>query len=126
MNPPVLKSLKTTVAVTAAALTMGALAATPSVAATAPAVQKAPSAAAYHAHKHGKVIARSGVNIRSHPTTHSSILGGYPHGAIIKIKCKVIGENVQGNNRWYKLAYQPGWVSARWVKNLEHIPWCHH
>lgn len=127
MNPPVLKSLRTSAAVATAALALSAVAAAPAVATTAPSGQapSAPSATAYHHwYKLGKVTARHGVNIRQYPNTHSRILGSYPHHAIVKIKCKVRGEEVRGNDRWYKLAWRPGYVSARWVKNLDHIPWC--
>lgn len=140
MNPPVLKHFKASAVVAATAITLSGLAAAPALADTAPVGQNAPMAAPQsmtadatmetmgHPHRHGlgKVVARTGVNIRKFPTTKSKILGAIPHGKIIKIKCKVRGENVDGNNRWYKLAHRPGWVSARWVKNLTHIPWCKH
>ncbi|GGO85204.1 SH3 domain-containing protein [Wenjunlia tyrosinilytica] len=72
----------------------------------------------------GRVVARSGVNIRSTPSTKGRVLGSFRSGALIKIECKVIGESVLGNNRWYKLDDRPGFVAARWVQNLSPVPWC--
>lgn len=127
MNPPVLNKLKTSAVLAAGALTLSVLAAAPAMAADGPASQQAPSApmaAATSSHKLGKVVARTAVNIRKHPNTWSSVLGSIEHGKIIHIKCKVKSENVLGNDRWYKLAHRDGWVAARWVKNLDPIPWC--
>lgn len=136
------RTFKTSAAVSLGALALGALAVTPSTAAAQPETQpasvssQATTPAGDHHHDHhfalGKVVSRIGVNVRSEPNTHSEILDVIPSGAIVKLKCKVIGENVHGNNRWYKLAHKHhrhhhhhGWVSARWVKNLDHVPWCH-
>ncbi|MCZ7413485.1 MULTISPECIES: SH3 domain-containing protein [unclassified Streptomyces] len=137
-----LKSVKTTVALTAGALTLSVLGAAPALAgdeeAKATTTQTAPAAAgvveetadhtaeaAAHA-RWGKVIARTGLNIRKKPTTHSKIVGGLPYGAKVKIICKVNGQTIKGNPRWYKLAHHKGWVTARYVKNLNYIPWCRH
>lgn len=131
MNPPVLKNLKTSAVLAAGALTLSVLAAAPAVATdepmgqNAPSAPTAPAAAAEAPHSFGKVVAKTGVNIRKHPNTWSKILGGFSHGQVIRIDCKVKGENILGNDRWYKRAYKDGWVSARWVKNLDHVPWCH-
>ncbi|MTE20980.1 SH3 domain-containing protein [Streptomyces sp. TRM43335] len=74
----------------------------------------------------GRVIARSGLNIRSKPNTHSKVLGTLPHGKVIKIECKVNSQNVDGNPRWYKLAHHDGWVAARYVANIGAAPhFCH-
>jgi hypothetical protein len=35
------------------------------------------------------------------------------HGAVIQIRCKVKSRNMDGNNRWYKLAHRDGWFTAR-------------
>ncbi|GAA4664635.1 hypothetical protein GCM10023347_15810 [Streptomyces chumphonensis] len=134
-----LKSMKTTVALTAGALALGVLGAAPALAdeeqpQTSGTTQAAPEAAVEETADHtaeaashvrwGKVVTWRGVNIRSKPTTHSKVLGAYPYHAKIKIACKVKGQNIDGNNRWYKLYDRKGWVTARYVKNLDYIPWC--
>ncbi|MBB1245047.1 SH3 domain-containing protein [Streptomyces durbertensis] len=72
----------------------------------------------------GKVVAKSGVNIRAYPSVKARKLGAYPYGAKIKLRCKVKRQLVHGNPYWYKLDTRSGWVSARWVKNLNHVPYC--
>ena len=103
----------------------------------------------HHGHDRGKVIAKHGVNVRKDPTTSSKIVGGFNHGKIVKIKCKVRGQSIDGNRIWYKVEdddkkkdkkdkkdnrrhdrrdrrhhNDEGWVTARWVKNLDRISWC--
>lgn len=128
MTSPRQNNVRTSATLAAAALTLGLLAASPTAAVesgkpTPPSVASDPS----HAHhKFGVVIAKHGVNIRKWPTAHSKMLGTIDHGKIVYIKCKVRGEDIKGNDRWYKLRMRWGWVSARYVKNLTHIPWCRH
>ncbi|GAA2400430.1 hypothetical protein GCM10010420_28890 [Streptomyces glaucosporus] len=79
----------------------------------------------------GRVIARSGLNVRTHPNTRSRVINTLPYGKIVHIECKVRGENVNGNNLWYKLDRDyhrhNGWVSARYVTNIGPAPhFCHH
>ncbi|OII69067.1 SH3 domain-containing protein [Streptomyces sp. CC77] len=102
---------------------------------TAPAVQAAPAGgdtttvAAHPKHdKHrGKVLVRT-LNVRKKATTHSETVGHVHKGDIVKLKCKVKGQKVKGNHIWYLLDKHHdkhhGWVSARYVKNLDYIPWC--
>ncbi|MDB1086388.1 SH3 domain-containing protein [Streptomyces sp. ACA25] len=123
-----LKNIKTTVAVTAGALALGLLGASPAVAAEHRGMPaSAPAAEVAHPHHHyakGKVVSRIGVNIRAKATTHSKVIGGLPRGAVVNLKCKVKGQNVAGNNIWYRLSDRQGWVAARYVKNLNHVRWC--
>ncbi|GAA2465168.1 SH3 domain-containing protein [Streptomyces macrosporus] len=82
-------------------------------------------------HYLGRVIARNGLNVRAHPNTRSRIIATLPYGRIVHIECKVRGENVRGNNLWYKLDRDhhrhDGWVSARYVTNIGPAPhFCHH
>ncbi|MDG9702300.1 SH3 domain-containing protein [Streptomyces sp. DH37] len=84
----------------------------------------------HHTYK-GRVIARSGLNVRTHPNTHSRVLATLPYGKVIHIECKVRGQNVAGNNLWYKLDrkhhHHDGWVSARYVVNIGPAPhYCKH
>jgi uncharacterized protein YraI len=73
----------------------------------------------------GKVIARTGLNVRSGPSTHYRVVGSLHNGQVVGIKCKVNGQNIDGNPRWYKLYYRTGWVAARYVENIGAAPsWC--
>lgn len=75
----------------------------------------------------GRVIAKSGVNVRSLPTTVGYPLSVVKYGKVIPLECKVHGTSIDGNDRWYLL---PGsdnggeWVSARYVDNIGTVPWC--
>ncbi|MFD3519875.1 SH3 domain-containing protein [Streptomyces sp. NPDC058653] len=82
--------------------------------------QAGQSSAAYT----GRVIARPSANVRKTPNTIHKPIGSLPYGTIIKIRCKVNGEVVDGNPRWYLLK-NGGYVAARWVENVNGIPpWC--
>jgi hypothetical protein len=73
----------------------------------------------------GKVVSRLPLSIRARATTQSGYLGSFPSGAVIYLHCKVTGQNVDGNNRWYLLGNgHPGYVAARYVSNLSTVPWC--
>lgn len=76
----------------------------------------------------GKVIARTGLKIRSGPSQHHKWVGSLKHGQVVKIRCKVNGQWIDGNPRWYKLFngnYM--WASARYIKNIGPAPhFCHH
>jgi hypothetical protein len=100
----------------------GALVATPA-AATGPATPEASAPVA--ALPKGKVISRLPLSIRERPTTNSRYLGSFQPGTIITLYCKSRGQNVDGNNLWYLLGgSKPGWVSARYVKNLSPVSYC--
>ncbi|MBB0243736.1 SH3 domain-containing protein [Streptomyces alkaliphilus] len=118
------KNVKTTVAVAAGALALGLLGASPALAGEHRA--GAPTVPA-HVHDYratGTVIARTGVNVRSEPNTGSRVLDTYPYGATIALRCKTRGENVDGNSLWYKVEGRTGWVTARYVRNNDPVPWC--
>lgn len=72
----------------------------------------------------GKVVSRLPLTIRSRATTDSADLGSYAPGTIVHLKCKVNGQDVDGNPRWYKLSDRTGWLAARYVQNLGNVPWC--
>ncbi|WP_323377969.1 SH3 domain-containing protein [Streptomyces smaragdinus] len=119
-----LKSRKVLVAASAGAMVLGALAAAPTAAASQPGSMKTwwdDSAA------QGVVIARGGVNIRSAPTTNAGWRGIIGRGVVVDIECKTWGPFVLGNDVWFKLSgVEDGWVSARWVKNVDFVPSCDH
>ena len=76
----------------------------------------------------GKVIARPGLKIRSGPSQHHKWVGSLKYGQVVKIRCKVNGQTIDGNPRWYKL-YNGNymWASARYIKNIGPAPHvCHH
>ncbi|MFW6694397.1 SH3 domain-containing protein [Streptomyces sp. MAR4 CNX-425] len=121
-----LKRTKTAVALTAGAMALGLLGAAP-VAATTTAGAAAPAAKTWNDWNHsqrGVVIAKPGILIRSQPTTASHKMGFIPRGEIVWIDCKVDGQDVWGNGIWYKLSSHNGYLAARWVKNVDHIPYC--
>jgi hypothetical protein len=73
----------------------------------------------------GKVVSRLTLSIRSEPTSKSTFLGGFAPGTVISLYCKTHGQNVDGNDLWYLLGgSKPGWVAARYVKNLSHVNYC--
>lgn len=73
----------------------------------------------------GKVISKKPLHVRKQPTTRSAAVGTLRPGQIITIDCKTKGQRVKGNNIWYRLGQNPrGWAAARYVKNLDSIPYC--
>ncbi|WP_333766754.1 SH3 domain-containing protein [Streptomyces sp. IBSBF 2435] len=126
MQPFFTPKLMTTVALTAGAAALSVLGSAPAGASTAgpapaPASVSSVRAAAY---VEGKVVSNLPLTIRSEATTNSAALGSFPPGTVIRIKCKVNGQVVDGNPRWYKLYDRAGWVAARYVVNLGDVPWC--
>ncbi|MEE1929261.1 SH3 domain-containing protein [Streptomyces sp. TRM 70351] len=140
-----LKTVKTSVALTVGALALGVLGAAPSLAddqdpkagtatanETADHTQEAqpqPGSAAEDEQaaawaRHGRVVSRAALNVRAEPTTRSRVLGSVRSGAKVALACKVRGQNVLGNDIWYKLDDRKGWLTARYVRNLDTIPWC--
>lgn len=77
----------------------------------------------------GKVISRTGLNVRTGPSTRHRVLDVLPSGTIVKIKCKVHGQNVDGNSLWYKLndsRFAKGFAAARYIRNVGPAPrFCH-
>jgi hypothetical protein len=61
---------------------------------------------------------------RAAPTTASAKVGSLARGAGVDIVCKLEGQSVAGNNRWYFLS-DHRWVAARYVGNVGQPPgWC--
>ncbi|WP_407565557.1 SH3 domain-containing protein [Streptomyces sp. 184] len=121
-----LKRTKTAVALTAGAMALGLLGAAP-VAATATSGAAKPAVKTWDDWSHsqrGVVIAKPGILIRSQPTTASHEKGFIPRGEIVWIDCKVDGQDVWGNAIWYKISSHNGFIAARYVKNVDHIPYC--
>jgi hypothetical protein len=73
----------------------------------------------------GKVVSRLTLSIRERATANSRYLGGLQPGSVVYLNCKVHGQNVEGNDLWYKLGNgRPGYVAARYVQNLSPVPYC--
>ncbi|MCK7626054.1 SH3 domain-containing protein [Streptomyces sp. RS10V-4] len=79
-----------------------------------------------HGPYHGRVIAKPGLVLRTGPGTGYRAVGSAPYGTVVTIVCKVNGQNVGGNPRWYKLdARRNTWGSARYISTLGAAPaWC--
>jgi len=64
------------------------------------------------------------VTKRVAPTTAAAASGGLARGVRVTIICKLPGQVVGGNNRWYYLT-DGRWVAARYVANVGPAPgWC--
>jgi hypothetical protein len=88
------------------------------------ALAAAPAAAAAELPQ-GRVVSRVTLSIRSEPTSKSTFLGGFAPGTVIPLYCKTHGQKVDGNDLWYLLGGpKPGWVAARYVKNLAPVGYC--
>lgn len=73
----------------------------------------------------GKVVSRTALHIRERPTSNSPSLGLLPPGTIVTLRCKVVGQNVEGNDLWYRLGGgRTGYVAARFVENLSPVSYC--
>ncbi|MFJ1708535.1 SH3 domain-containing protein [Kitasatospora sp. NPDC088346] len=66
---------------------------------------------------YGTVVSASGVEVREYPSTDSRAVGALPSGTKVGLRCKVRAQNIDGNDIWYLLRDQPGWVTARYVDN---------
>ncbi|MFI9151860.1 SH3 domain-containing protein [Streptomyces sp. NPDC053367] len=108
------------ISLTVAALAAGALA-TPAVANDDRGGQTTSAPRLYK----GQVTA-STLLLRSAPNRGGQIIGSLRRGAIVKIFCKTVGENINGNNRWYLLTDGSwAWASAYYIKNIGAAPrWC--
>lgn len=64
------------------------------------------------------------VRKRVAPTTAAASAGTLGKGAGVDIICKLDGQNIDGNKRWYYLT-NGRWVAARYVANVGRAPgWC--
>ncbi|MFL4492540.1 SH3 domain-containing protein [Streptomyces sp. VTCC 41912] len=74
----------------------------------------------------GRVIAKNGLELRDGPGTAYRAVGSLPYGTVVTLRCKVNGENVHGNPRWYEVGEgRITWLSARYVETLGTAPrWC--
>lgn len=76
------------------------------------------------AQPYGTVISPTGVVLRAAPTSASAELGTLAHNAQVGLDCKVHGQNVDGNDLWYRVRGQAAWITARYVVNTGTVPFC--
>lgn len=81
-----------------------------------------------HRYYRGKVISKKPLMVRNKPSKKGKIVGKLRPGQKIAIICKVNGDVIDGNPRWYKLPRGGyAWASARYIKNIGPAPHtCHH
>lgn len=72
----------------------------------------------------GRVTSRLTLSVRELSTSNSRLLGSLSSGSVASLRCKVVGQNVEGNKLWYRLASRSGYVSARYVDNLSPVAYC--
>ncbi|WP_078910423.1 SH3 domain-containing protein [Streptomyces sp. NRRL S-87] len=89
----------------------------------APAAQSAPGAAKA-AYPTGQVDSRTGLYVRSRPTVYSTAIASLRPQQRVLLNCQKRGGFVQGNPVWYRLQGAKGWVSARYVHNLQPVRAC--
>lgn len=65
---------------------------------------------------YGRVIATGGLRVRNRPSVNAGSITTLPQGYIVKLACRITGEDVDGNDVWY--ATEHGWVTARYVANV--------
>lgn len=119
--------LTTTLVLTVGAAALSLLGSSPAGAApmsSSPAALSTQTAEMASWHVDGRVVSNLPLRIRSRATTASAELGSYAPRTIVHIRCKVNGQDVDGNPRWYKLSDRSGWVAARYVQNLGNVRWC--
>ncbi|MET9019168.1 SH3 domain-containing protein [Actinopolymorpha sp. NPDC004070] len=63
------------------------------------------------------------LNVRSGPNTANAVVSSVPAGGDLALVCKVDGQAVDGNPRWYQLSGDSAaWVAARYVTNVGTAP----
>jgi uncharacterized protein YgiM (DUF1202 family) len=76
-----------------------------------------------HGPYRGRVISPIGLNVRTGPSTHHRIIGTLRAGQVVSITCKVNGQWIAGNPRWYKLSnHRSAWSAARYIANIGPAP----
>ncbi|MFF4101878.1 SH3 domain-containing protein [Streptomyces sp. NPDC001903] len=89
-----------------------------------PASNAATLTEAANAHVQGVVVSRVALHVRARATTSATVLGSLDPFEKVQLSCQAKGSTVEGNNIWYRLHGEPGWVSARFVHNYTPVRWC--
>lgn len=72
----------------------------------------------------GVVETKAALNVREKPTVYSDVVKKLrPHERVL-LSCQKRGGWVDGNPVWYRLHGSKGWVSARYVHNLQPVRPC--
>ncbi|MFK0256421.1 hypothetical protein [Streptomyces sp. NPDC090445] len=80
--------------------------------------------AARAAHPQGIVVSRVDLKVRSNPTVYSAAVALLRPQQRVLLNCEKRGGWVAGNPQWYRLQGVNGWVSARYVHNLQPVRAC--
>ena len=72
------------------------------------------------------VVTADTLLLRSAPNRGSQVIRTAHRGEIVKIFCKTVGQNIQGNPLWYLLTDGTwAWGAARYIDNIGPAPrWC--
>ncbi|MET9604817.1 SH3 domain-containing protein [Streptomyces sp. NPDC006512] len=76
------------------------------------------------AHPVGVVDSRAALNVREKPTVYSKVVKKLRPNQRVALSCQKRGGWVDGNPVWYRLHGSKGWVSARYVHNLQPVRPC--
>ncbi|MFD9452204.1 hypothetical protein ACFWBC_03775 [Streptomyces sp. NPDC059985] len=75
-------------------------------------------------HPVGEVVSDAALHVRQKPTVYSGVVKVLrPHQRIL-LNCQKRGGWVDGNPVWYRIQGSNGWVSARFVHNLQPVRSC--
>lgn len=72
----------------------------------------------------GVVETRAPLNVREKPTVYSDVVKKLHPNQRVLLACQKRGGWVDGNPVWYRLHGSKGWVSARYVHNLQPVRPC--
>ncbi|MYW68835.1 SH3 domain-containing protein [Streptomyces sp. SID8379] len=72
----------------------------------------------------GTVVSGSDLNLRSGPSTSSSVVYRLAPGSQDRIECATNGSSVHGNSTWYWFTGAQGWASAAYVSISDNVPSC--
>nr|WSW41705.1 SH3 domain-containing protein [Streptomyces sp. NBC_01001] len=117
------RNMQTAVAMAAVGLGL-LLQGVPAAAAEAVPGPATPAAGARNVHVKGVVVARAPLHVRNRPTPSAKVIGTLGPNEKVELSCQAKGSWVEGNNIWYRLHGEPGWVSARFVHNHTPVQWC--
>ncbi|MBO1333581.1 SH3 domain-containing protein [Streptomyces sp. VRA16 Mangrove soil] len=72
----------------------------------------------------GTVVSSAALNVRSGPSTSSSVVYRLAPGSQDRIECATNGTSVNGNSTWYWFIGARGWASASYVSISANVPSC--
>ncbi|WP_328873823.1 SH3 domain-containing protein [Streptomyces sp. NBC_00287] len=80
----------------------------------------------HHPRLYKGVVTANTLLLRSAPNRGGQVIRTAHRGEIVKIFCKTVGQNIQGNPLWYLLTDGTwAWGSARFINNIGPAPrWC--